>query len=502
MLANLLWRAVRYGMNPPLWGDEAMLALSLQSRPISELLSPLMWSQLAPPAFLWISDAMTTAFGFDERILRLWPMLAGTLATVLFALLAWRHLRRREALLATAVLAASYFPLRHSVELKPYSGDLLVAVSVLLLTLELARRATGWKWFLFAVVASVAVWLSFPAIFVIGGCGVWLLVRFLVRGDRANAIVAVVVGLLVLASFAGMYVAFSEVRQEEAEQYRAMEMWDDSFPPMTRPWVLPWWLLETHAGRMLSYPAGGKNFGSTATLLLCIVGGVKLYRAGRKPLLWLLLAPLGVGLIAAMLGQYPYGGTARTMLYAAPSICLLGGIGLVAAFTFTLKRKLDYGVLAFCGLMFLAILGGAIGDVIEPYKTDADRDTRRILRQLAREAQPGDVWVFARGRASASGRENEREVLSGISASATQFYAQRWSPATLRIAPPPESIDRANRIWLLAHERPGEINPRPVEEVLMPYLAVLGEPAAVRAFPVGNKGDLLVYEFAPSTGSR
>ena len=507
VLMNVAWRGVRYGMNPPLWGDEAMLALSFQARNgWGEFLTPLIWSQLAPPGFLWLTDGMTRLLGLSEYVLRLWPMLAGMGAMLAFAGLAWRHLKRREAVLAVAVLAASYFPLRHSVEVKPYSTDLLVAVGVLWVTLEIfgrVRSTSGLprhhanQWGVLALLALVAPWVSFTSIFVLGGCAVWLLVRALLRRDTMHVCLAIAVGLFAVMSFGVMAWAYGDVRAAEAGQYEAMAMWEEGFPPVREPWWIPWWLLDTHAGRMLSYPAGGKQFASAGTLLFCILGGVKLYRGGRRPLLWLLLAPLGFGLLAAAMGFYPYGGTVRTMLYAGPTICLLGGIGVAAACGFLLNRRQDLGVLAFCGVMLLAIVGGTVGSVTSPYKTIEDRDTRNVFRQLTTEASPEDVWVFARGRASASGRDDEREVLSGISASASQFYATRDGPRDIRIAPAPGTLDHDRPILLLIHDKVPDLDDQPHEAVLRPYLESLGEPDRVRRFPIGPDANLLFYSFSP-----
>ena len=40
-----------------------------------------------------------------------------------------------------------------------------------------------------------------------------------------------------------------------------------------------------------------------------------------------LLAPFALALVAASLKRYPYGSEARLMQFAAPSICLLSGLG-------------------------------------------------------------------------------------------------------------------------------------------------------------------------------
>ena len=75
---------------------------------------------------------------------------------------------------------------------------------------------------------------------------------------------------------------------------------------------------------MLAYPYGGNNFGSTLTTILVVAGCIRMARRrARRPLLFLLLGPLPVALVAAALHRYPYGTSARVMLYMAPAFCLL-----------------------------------------------------------------------------------------------------------------------------------------------------------------------------------
>ncbi len=78
---------------------------------------------------------------------------------------------------------------------------------------------------------------------------------------------------------------------------------------------------------MFAYPAGGDVGASTMTTALVIAAIVAYMRRGSRTVLALLLAPFAMGLAAAFLGRYPYGGSARTMQYVAPSIILMAGLG-------------------------------------------------------------------------------------------------------------------------------------------------------------------------------
>lgn len=69
--------------------------------------------------------------GTGEYALRLLPVVAGMAAVLVFWRLAPKMVGRRQAMAAVVILAASYYPVRHSVEVKSYRLDLLVALAML-----------------------------------------------------------------------------------------------------------------------------------------------------------------------------------------------------------------------------------------------------------------------------------------------------------------------------------------------------------------------------------
>ena len=93
----------------------------------------------------------------------------------------------------------------------------------------------------------------------------------------------------------------------------------------------------------MAYPIGERHGGSILTLISLLTGCVVLYRRSQLTTLTLLVAPLGLGLVAAFLGRYPYGGAPRIMLYAAPSICLLMGLGLAEFLILNRRPKIHAG---------------------------------------------------------------------------------------------------------------------------------------------------------------
>ena len=384
MLLGVVLRLTRYLLRFPLWEDEAMLSANLIDRGYAGLLQPLHYCQVAPTLFLWGQLASVKLLGFNEYALRLIPFLCGLGSLLLFRHVAGRLLQGTALVLAVGLFAVAYPMTRYAAEAKPYGCDLLVAMTLLALTIEWLRRPdqTRWLWYL-AVLVGPAVGYSFPAIFMAGGVGLviaWRLARSALtpcpspkgrgeydaltpcpspkgrgeydaltpcpspkgRGEYdtltpdpaprvSRALAAWIVFTVVLvASFAAVLIVSKDSVGETNQQTMEETHWANTFPPLGHPLKLPLWLLETHAGAMLGYPVGGPNWGSTFSLLCVVVAVAVLVRRRQRLFLGLLLAPLGLNFIAAALHRFPYGGHARMTLFLAPALCTLIALGLAA----------------------------------------------------------------------------------------------------------------------------------------------------------------------------
>jgi len=267
VLLGLLWRTVRYALGFPIWGDEAMLISSLSVRDFGGMIRPLEYSQIAPVGFMWAELATTKVLGLSEWALRLLPWLAGMLSVPLF----WRFcllkngkagqtLNPVETLLAVAVFAASWFPVRHASEAKPYSTDLLISLvltSAAWVVYNRPERLAGWA--ALTIAGAIAVWASYPAIFVLAGAGA-LLTLLVVRSlSRMNLVGWLVYGLCVGSSFAAMFLLIARPHANAVSWLFHDALWGPGFPPMAAPWRLPLWLLDAHTGPMMAYPIGGMN---------------------------------------------------------------------------------------------------------------------------------------------------------------------------------------------------------------------------------------------------
>ncbi len=195
--------------------------------------------------------------------------------------------------------------------------------------------------------------------------------------------------VILVASFLAVYFGFTVFQAEAMRDSYRTGCWADAFPPLDRPWLVPLWLLDVHTGTMMAYPAGEKHGGSLLTFLCVLAGAWALYRSRRSAALALMLAPFGLGLVAAILGRYPYGGAPRVMLYTAPAICLLMGLGIAELLARVSRQRLKGRVLAGI-LTALTLLGVAMAtrDLILPYRVPDDARTRDFARWFW-TAQPG-----------------------------------------------------------------------------------------------------------------
>jgi hypothetical protein len=215
-------------------------------------------------------------------------------------------------------------------------------------------------------------------------------------GNRGTWTALAAFGLATVGTFAALFAVFTAA--QAAATLPAMRAeWAASFPPRDGPLALGRWLVTTHTGNLFAYPCGAARGASTLTFALCVVAVAALWRRGRAPVLAVCLMPFGLGLVAAALRRYPYGGAAhggstRFMQYLAPSICLLAGLGAATALQRLPGRRRRRRLLR-VGLVGLAAVGVVplLQDLAHPYRSAQARQSRRFARRfwpaLARDAE-------------------------------------------------------------------------------------------------------------------
>ena len=488
VLLGVVWRVVRYALGFPIWGDEAFVAINLIQRDYRGLIEPLVYGQIVPLLFMWGELAITQVLGLSEWGLRLLPFVAGVAALLLFWRFARRVLRPRAAFLAIGMFAAAYYSVRHAAELKAYSLDLLLSLSVMMLGWSIYQhpRSLG-RWAALLVVATVGVWASYPLVFTIAGVGLVLAWGGLkARWSAPSWCAWAAFGVISASSFVAMFSLYAQPHAQAAAEL--VSEWSRAFPPLTQPWMWPVWFVYMHTGHMFAYPLGGAPPASLVTFVLFCIGVVSLWRSGRRTLVLFLLSPFVLAILAAFAQKYPYGGSARTMQYVAPMICLLAGQGIFAVLRrFFAGPKLAVSI-RLVGVLFAVIIVGSLArDIARPYKSKRILASHNAVVQVAKQTRPNDRWVIF----NATDEVPYAPFIGEMKGTGSQFAfdALRFGPPQIEWAPPPAEVEAKSgeRIWLLAYR---DSNLEWPEEQWTAYRTAL----ETQLGPATSEDDIFIYD--------
>jgi hypothetical protein len=397
LLVGIVCRLVRYLVAPPLWCDEVFVSLNFVNGDFRRLAGPLQCSQIAPILFLWAEMAAYRLLGSSEWALRLVPLLAGLTALPLFWHLARTVLPSRAAMLATGTLAVSRWPMAMSNLVKPYSLDLLLSLALTTLAVHWLRQPERLRYLVaLAVLAPLALFASYPAVLVAGAIGLLLLGEVGRRGWRVRLLFGAYI-VLVAAAFLGSYRIGQAQLGPDGGAARAyyQECWRAGFMPTSSLGAMGRWLLSTHTGELMAYPAGDRNGASTLTLLLCLAGVCWCARH-RRFLLAVCLLPFGLALVASAMRKYPYGVEPRLDQHLAPFICMLVGTGAAFLLELWVRTASARLRMTWAACLLLAACGVAVSFMGTSKPSYWEREALwswKIAREVRGQAAGGDHVV-------------------------------------------------------------------------------------------------------------
>lgn len=383
ILVGFVARIRVFAAGASLWVDEVALALNIIRGTWADLTQPLNYLQGAPMGFLWLSKLAVTLGNDGEMWLRLVPLLAGLLALGLFPLVARQYLSRNATLLAVALMALAPRLIYYSAEAKQYSLDVLVTVGGLALFVYLRRRPLTIGQAVVAIAAgALFLWLSHPAVFVLGTIGLYTFLAAWRHGNRTDTLLALSIGLGWLAAFAGlMILTLTDLTQNES----LLAFWGGGFPPSLATgveWVRWHWL---KANELPAYTLG---LTSGVALLAALGGAISFYRQDRAAYFGL-VGPIGLLLLASWLQRYPL--LDRMTLFTAPLLAIL-----VARGTEEVMRRLwPVSPLLAYALPVLLLFEPAVQawDVIR--QPPLKEELAPVLAHVRQEWQEGDhIYVY------------------------------------------------------------------------------------------------------------
>ena len=430
-------RLRQYLTGRSLWMDEAMLALNIVDRDFAGLFQPLDYDQGAPIGFLLVQKVLNLLFGEHEFVLRLFPFVAGVVALVLFYLLLRRTTSRVGLLTGLALFALGPELIYYSSEVKQYIVDVGVTITLLLLGIPLLERRAEKRAYLYLGLAGViSLWFSHPALFVLAGLGVGLIIQALEKRNRSRMSTVLILGLIWLANLGLLYlVSLRGLSQNTFLQ----EYWGENFMPIP-PWSDWNWFGTVFSGLMhnqvgIYAPAG-------LVLVLVVLGFGPLFRK-HKTYAFVLLTVFILSLIASALRLYPLGG--RLSLFLVPLMIILIGQSIEALQNFIRAPHRLGGVLAILvGFYILyAPADEALYNFINPKYFEHIRPS---MAMLSENWQAGDALFVSNGAVPAFRFYADRYGLGNVTYQTSQA-ADYSKPEN--IVSHLGALDGNSRVWVL-----------------------------------------------------
>ncbi|MGH7224346.1 MAG: hypothetical protein ACRELF_14040 [Gemmataceae bacterium] len=372
-------RVRQYAACPSYWYDEAYLLLNVFHKSFVDLLGPLREDQAAPPLFLWLLRGLYQLVGGSEWWMRLPALTASVAGLLAMAPLARRVVGRRGWLWAVAFCALGHHAIAHAGEVKPYALDFLMTEAILLAAIHcqlLVRKL--WPRLVLCLLAILAPWASYPAVFVLGAASLSLLLHALRHRERSLfAFWALATGLFVSSCLVLWQLA---VRHQTTSTLRAF--WNSSFLDLSSPIAAAAWT----GRRLIEIGNYGTREMGLPLVLLAVVGAASLRR--RPARLLLLMGPLALALLASALRLYPLGG--RLLFFLVPCLWLLAARGMEVLVRRLCVHRAWLGWLLPAALLAPSLLWAGERLIVVTPRCQF----REAFTYVEAHRQPGDVlWV-------------------------------------------------------------------------------------------------------------
>ncbi len=384
LAAGLILRLRQYAFNRSLWNDEATLAINLITRSFSGLISPLEGKLVVPFGFLMSERFAVELFGPSEYALRLLPLLAGILAMVLFYKVIVKFADPAAVPLGLAIFAVSGPLVYFSSEVKQYSGDVLVAVLILLLAFRLAQTRLSWVHvFLFGSGGALAVWFSHPAVFLLAGAASVLLFEAC-RQKQFSLRLILIFGMWFLSLLTCYF--FSQLYLSGKTQAYLNDFWQEGFLPLAPTLKSVQWYVRTFF-HTFDNP-GGLAPSKLSALVFC-AGAASFVSKKKTVALGFLIMPIILALAASALRIYPF--SDRLILFIVPSLVIVVAEGAMVIKTFLDRRHWLLGGI-FLVLLLAVPVTNALSYAVKPMSRE---EIRPVIAYLKAYLQPDDtVYVY------------------------------------------------------------------------------------------------------------
>lgn len=443
ILIGAILRIARWLHWRSLWLDEIYLADSVRVRSLHDLLfTPLENWQAAPPGFLILVHWVVRAFGAGERSLRLVSLLFGLISLPLMAAVARRLLGGGAAVFAMTLFVVLAPLIYYSNELKPYSSDVACSLAVTLCALRLIEKPSAARALVAAVVGGISVFFSYPAVFVLAGAG--LLVLMQTRGKVALG-VGVVWGIV----FVGDYAVFVRPFTGGPAYPHLVDYWLawDAFMPRS-PLAIPHWLMGRLEAVSRDTGAMWMDYPDVAVVAILIGLATAVYRRSKfLVLIW----PLPFVLIACALRRYPLGD--RLALFLVPQLLLLIALAIGSLWT-NFPGKVAAVILA--GMILIPPARRAANNLVSP---PGREESLQAYRWIAGQWHRGDVLYLSQFAEPSFEYYRDQVAWPANEPAADCICVQPYFAQPTKIVDLVQSLAGKRRVWVaLIHTAGGPVD--------------------------------------------
>jgi hypothetical protein len=378
-LLGIAIRLEQYLYNRSLWMDEAMVGLNLIQRTFGQLTKPLEFHVTEPIFWLFTSKLCNVLLGGRELALRLPEITAGIISVLLVLALGKRLLSPAGVCIAVGWFALSRPLIYYSSELKPYGSDPAVAALLWLVALWVILKPTRARILALAILGAVAVWFSYPALFVLSGLGLTILWWALAQGGWRRLAPFVPALVLWVVSFGANYWFFLHASSHDSmllNNYRPLRLSLWHFADLEGLLEMIFALQQTPFTILLG----------VAVFAFC-VGCIYYWRRNRF-VLCLLVTPLLFAMLASTLHLYPAVG--RFYNFFAPAMAILIAAGAEALMRVGEEKRTPASVVLVI-LLFVQPVLSAREIVVHPLEV---QELRPVLAYVQSHQQTGDVWYI------------------------------------------------------------------------------------------------------------
>ena len=403
-------RLFHYFYNRSLWTDEIYLSAGIVDMSFTELLSkPLPYMQKAPVGYLLMSHLFVVLFGNNEMALRLYSLLTSIASLFLFLPVARYFLKPLGVFVALALLAIASPIIHHSVEAKPYGADLFATVFILWLYVRYHRETSIQKLVLWGLAGSVAVWLSYPSIFMLAGIAVATGIYYLIKGNWKLIFRLLIPFGMWVVSFALSYLLFAKEGSDAGWLVYFFVKFDGYFPlqPVSGiTWAVRKVLAFFHYPLGLTWINNLGNHTNTqrfiqrmtiVPLVLSCLGALYFFKRDKKYLL-VLGATVLITFVASSLKMYPF--YERMTVFLAPLVALLLAGG--SDYLNNKKASAKYVSYGLTVLLLFGLVKNTVANTITPYLIGGYKMSyyREALQYVNSNYREGDaVYVYWNGAA-------------------------------------------------------------------------------------------------------